>query len=95
MGGDEGADESRDDHDNVEEDQRDEVREGQARGESELEEKSRGRDGPVDVSDIPDGSASTGREAVGALVLGGDDGLAVIGRESEVGDRGGGEDDET
>ena len=51
---DQSSDETGDDHDNVKEDQGDNVREGQSGGEDELEQETRGGDDPVDVPDVPD-----------------------------------------
>jgi hypothetical protein len=48
------SDETGDDHDLVEEDQGDDVRQGESGGEDELEQEAGGGDDPVDVPDIPD-----------------------------------------
>jgi hypothetical protein len=50
--GDEGADEAGDDHDEVHEDDGDDVRERKARVEEQLEEEERSRDRPVDVANV-------------------------------------------
>lgn len=53
----EGTDETGDDHNNVEEDEDEDLRKGETGSESEFEEEKRSGDGPVDVSSVPDGSS--------------------------------------
>jgi len=51
---DETSNETGDDHDNVKEDQGDDVRKGESGGEDQLEQEAWGGDDPVDVPDVPE-----------------------------------------
>jgi hypothetical protein len=77
--GDQSSDQSGDDHDQVEEDQGDDVRERKTGGEYELEEETGGGDDPIDVTDIPD--VSSGR----TVEFGSDGGGTKIRSHGKVG----------
>jgi hypothetical protein len=53
---DQGANQTSNDHNFIEEDEGDDVGQRQTSGEDELQEKGRGGNNPVDVSDIPNGT---------------------------------------
>lgn len=91
---DEGADQTGDDHDQVEEDGDKDGGEGKAGDEEDLEEKERSGDGPVDVASVPDGAGGAGAVDLSGAVVGEldtDGGSAEVGGHGEVGDRSGGQ----
>jgi len=87
---DETSDETSDDHDKVKEDQGDDVREGQSGGEDQLEQEARGGNDPVDVPHVPE---LTGEADVVELDV--DGSSTEVRGHGEVGDRGGGQDEDT
>lgn len=58
------ADQTTDDHRQIEKDRGDDIGQGQAGAEEKLEEEHRGGDHPVDIPHVPDRSC---REAVGQI----------------------------
>ncbi|KAI3487065.1 hypothetical protein L1887_49101 [Cichorium endivia] len=92
---DEGADQTGDDHDQVEEDGDEDGGEGEAGDEEDLEEEERGGDGPVDVASVPDGAGRAGAVNLSGAIVGklnGNGGSAEVGGHGKVGDRSGGQD---
>lgn len=82
------TDETGDDHDLVKEDQGDDVRKRETGSHDELKQQGRGGDDPVDVTSVPDGTS-----AAGVTEFNVDGGATEVGSHGEVGDGGGGQDE--
>lgn len=89
---DEGTDKTGDNHDKVEEDEGDNVREWETGGENKGEEQSWGGDDPVDVSSVPDLPVDASWETLRSP-LGGNVGEAEVGSHGEVGNGSSGQND--
>jgi len=91
---DQGTNETSDDHDNVKEDDSEDIRKGKTSTQEDLEEESRSSDSPVNVSDIPNGPSGTGRE-LDTVEFNRDVGTAKSRCHAEVCDRSSDENDDT